>query len=79
MKRKYATKKELNEVMDRVLALAKSVSEMAKWQAYHSIKNNVCSVPQKMREEILEGSKGHITHLLFTNLFSEYPLAYKTE
>lgn len=66
---RYATKKEVKELREVLLKLAEQVNEIAKWQAYYSIRENRYDIPPKLRKEIIEQSKGHITHVLYKQLF----------
>ena len=68
---RYATKKEVKELSDALLRLIKQVKEIAIWQAYYSIREHRYDISPKLRKEIVEQSKGHITHTLFKQLFPE--------
>lgn len=71
----YKTPTELVKEMEKaVIKMAEAMDEFSRWEAYRSIKENPLQFNDKNRKEILEHSKGHITHLLFENLFRAYPL-----
>jgi ABC-type phosphate transport system auxiliary subunit len=68
---KYVTKKELNEALKLLEKLAKQVNDIARWQAFYAVRENIENLSLEDREKILEMSKGHITYLLFENLFKK--------
>lgn len=74
---RHATKKEIMELTEVIIQLAKNMAEAARWQAYLAIKAEPYSFSRKSREEILRNSEGHITHTLFEQLFKAYPLEVK--
>ncbi len=76
--RKYASKEELDRLAGVVKELAERVAELARWQAYYAIRENPY-VPPRVRREILEMSRGHITFPLFRELFREHPYPEEVE
>ena len=73
--KKFARMKDVKEVWAYLEKLTEQVNEIARWQAYYWIQANPNIITQKMRDEILEMAKGHITYPLYLNLFKEYPLS----
>lgn len=72
---KYKTPTELIKQLEKaVMAMAEAMTEFSRWEAYRSIKENLLQFNEENRKEILEHSAGHITYLLYHNLFRAYPL-----
>ena len=74
MGKRYASQEDVRNLIDVVTELANSMTEFAKWQAYHTIKDNPYIFNEKTRKEILEQASGHITYNLYDLLFRAYPI-----
>lgn len=74
MGKRYASQEDVRELIKVVTKLASSMTEFAKWQAYHTIKDNPYIFNEKTRKEILEQALGHITYNLYEQLFRVYPI-----
>lgn len=68
------SQKEIKELREELLELAKQVREIARWQAYYAISKNPNVFNKEQRKEIIELAKGSVTYPLFIQLFKEYPL-----
>lgn len=66
--------KQVEELIKVVALFAEKMEEFARWEAYRGIKDTPLQFNEKLRKEILEHSKGHITHILYQQLFRAYPL-----
>jgi len=76
---KYKTpSKHVEELTKAVTMMAEKMEEFARWEAYRGIKDNPLQFNEKVRKEIMEHTKGHITHILFEQLFRAYPLTPST-
>ena len=69
MSKRYALQKDVKALTKAMLELTKQVNEIAKWQAYYTIRHNLEDITPALKKEILENSKGHITHVLYERLF----------
>ena len=74
MGKQYATREDMQELKEAINVLAKATLCLAQWQAYFNMKDNPLQFNEEQRQEILEHSKGHLTHGLFKTLFRAYPL-----
>jgi len=66
--------KAVDELTEAINLMSSAMEEFARWEAYRSIKENPLQFNEKTRKDILEHSKGHITHTLYLSLFRAYPL-----
>ena len=74
---RYATKKEVKELSNAILEMAKQLNDMAKWLAWYKIREafhnpeNKDVFTEEYCKKIVEMSKGHLTYSLFRELFKE--------
>jgi len=66
--------KAVEELTEAFNIMASAMIEFSRWEAYRSIKENPLQFNERVRQEIMEHAKGHITYTLYLHLFKSYPL-----
>lgn len=72
--KRYADKESVEKLTNIVGKLVDQVAELAKWQAYYAAVQSVDKITDDLRKDVLERSKGHITHMLYEILFKTNPI-----